>query len=213
MRFTGKLTAWNDDRGFGHIEPAQGGEPVFVHISAWPRGLGRPQLNQAVSFEVEQGPKGKRARAVQPVVSRSAAPQTPRAQTRQRSRQTGTAQWGTTTLLAIPAFVVLFAVVAVLWKLPLWVAGLYVGCSAATFLVYAVDKAAAGRGAWRTPESNLHVLALAGGWPGALVAQQVLRHKSSKRDFRAVFWATVVLNVLGFVVLASPLRGPLLALL
>ena len=215
MRFTGTLTAWNDERGFGQIAPAQGGEPVFVHISAWPRGIGRPQLHQAVSFEVEQGPKGKRARAVQPVASRLTANQGQRGQSSQRSRQAGigAAQWGTTTLLAIPAFVVLFAGVAVLWKLPLWAAGLYVGLSAATFLVYAIDKSAAERGAWRTPESNLHVLALAGGWPGALLAQQVLRHKSSKREFRAAFWGTVVLNVVGFMVLASPLREPLLALL
>jgi uncharacterized membrane protein YsdA (DUF1294 family) len=49
-------------------------------------------------------------------------------------------------------------------------------------------------------------LALAGGWPGALLAQQVLRHKSTKREFRQVFWATVLLNVVGFIVLASPLR-------
>lgn len=168
-----------------------------------------------MSFEVEQGPKGKRARAAQPVVSRSAAARAQRDQAGQRSRRArhGAAQWGTKTLLAIPAFVVLFAGVAVLWKPPLWAAGLYVGLSAATFLVCAIDKAAAGRGAWRTPESNLHVLALAGGWPGALVAQQVLRHKSSKREFRQAFWGTVVLNVVGFVVLASPLRGPLLALL
>ena len=47
-------------------------------------------------------------------------------------------------------------------------------------------------------------MALAGGWPGALLAQQWLRHKSAKREFRAVFWATLVLNVAGLVLLCSP---------
>ena len=214
MRFTGKLTAWNDDRGFGRIESAQGSEPIFVHISAWPRGSGRPQLNQAVSFEVEQGPKGKRARNVQVMVA--AGPAGLAGRNGQRSRRpqaANTAQWGTATLLTLPAFGVVFTAVAMLWDVPLWVLGLYGGLSAATFLVYAIDKSAAERGARRTPEGNLHLLALAGGWPGALVAQQYLRHKSAKREFRNVFWATVGLNVVGFMVLASPLREPLLALL
>jgi uncharacterized membrane protein YsdA (DUF1294 family) len=50
-------------------------------------------------------------------------------------------------------------------------------------------------------------MALLCGWPGALLAQQVLRHKSAKGEFRAVFWVTVVLNTGALVVLASPLRG------
>jgi cold shock CspA family protein len=73
MRFEGTLTTWNDDRGFGHIQPTQGGAPVFVHISAWPKGAGRPQLKQAVSFELEQGAKGKRARKVVLLRGRRAA--------------------------------------------------------------------------------------------------------------------------------------------
>jgi hypothetical protein len=36
-----------------------------------------------------------------------------------------------------------------------------------------------------------------GGWPGALVAQETLRHKSKKASFRIVFWATVLINCAG----------------
>jgi uncharacterized membrane protein YsdA (DUF1294 family)/cold shock CspA family protein len=201
MRFEGTLTSWNDERGFGRIESSQGGEPIFVHVSAWPRGSGRPQLNQAVTFEVELGPKGKRARNVQISRTRLPANQTTRA---------GRAQWGTATLFAIPAFLVVYVVVAAVWKLPFWVGGLYLVLSLATFVAYAGDKSAASSGSWRTPESTLHGLALAGGWPGALLAQQLLRHKSTKQEFRQVFWGTVLLNVVGFVVLASPLRQALL---
>jgi uncharacterized membrane protein YsdA (DUF1294 family) len=88
---------------------------------------------------------------------------------------------------------------------PLWIAAAYAGMSLLTFVVYAIDKAAARAQRRRTPESTLHMLALAGGWPGALLAQQWLRHKSVKQPFRVVFWLTVVLNVAGLVLLCSPL--------
>ncbi|WP_245213803.1 DUF1294 domain-containing protein [Rhodoferax sp. AJA081-3] len=91
-----------------------------------------------------------------------------------------------------------------MWKPPLLIAGIYTAASAITFMAYALDKSAARQGNWRTPESTLHMLALACGWPGALLAQQFLRHKSAKAEFRATFWATVVLNVAGFLWVCSP---------
>ncbi|MBU1980413.1 MAG: DUF1294 domain-containing protein, partial [Gammaproteobacteria bacterium] len=55
-------------------------------------------------------------------------------------------------------------------------------------------KGAARNDQWRTPESTLHLFALVGGWPGALAAQRLLRHKSKKQPFQMMFWTTVVLN-------------------
>ncbi len=87
---------------------------------------------------------------------------------------------------------------------PRWALWIYPVLSVLTFFVYAFDKSAARQGRWRMSEKTLHWLALLGGWPGALVAQQVLRHKSSKAEFRAVFWGTAALNVAAFIFLASP---------
>ena len=78
---------------------------------------------------------------------------------------------------------------------------LYIVASVAAFVAYGVDKSAAQRGRWRTPESTLHVLSLIGGWPGALVAQRVFRHKSRKQSFRAAFYFTAVLNCMALLLL------------
>lgn len=196
MRFDGIIKTWNDDRGFGFIESTQGGQEVFVHIKSFRQRLGRPQEGLAVSFEVELGPQGKkRAKNVEPI--RSARPIVKRS-------SSAPAQWGTATLFLIPAFILLYLVVFLLWKPPSVLAFVYVGMSVVTFIAYALDKSAAKRQARRTPESTLHALSLVGGWPGALLAQQYLRHKSSKVEFRSVFWGTVFLNVIGFVALCSP---------
>lgn len=171
-----------------------------MHVSAGSRDAGqRPRLQQAVSFEVEVGPKGKRALKVRPIPSRQASP-------RRAAKDDGPAPWGTATLCAIPAFVAVYLVAAMLWRPPMWAGAVYVAPSLLAFAVYAIDKSAASRGARRTPESTLHLLALAGGWPGALLAQQWLRHKSAKLAFRRVFWFTVLLNVAVWLALVWWLR-------
>jgi uncharacterized membrane protein YsdA (DUF1294 family) len=70
----------------------------------------------------------------------------------------------------------------------------YAAASVAAAVAYRLDKSAAERNAWRTSERMLHVIAVLGGWPGALVAQEVFRHKSRKLSFRFVLWTTVALN-------------------
>ena len=76
--------------------------------------------------------------------------------------------------------------------LPWWVLPALALVNLLTFFAYWKDKYAAGKGNWRISESALHLWSLAGGWPGAWFAQQLLRHKSRKESFRAAYWATVV---------------------
>lgn len=75
--------------------------------------------------------------------------------------------------------------------------------SVATFIAYYLDKRAAQSGAWRTQESALHAMALFGGWPGALIAQQMFRHKTKKQPFQAIFWLTVAGNVVVTIMLMA----------
>lgn len=71
----------------------------------------------------------------------------------------------------------------------------YAVLSGLALTAYLLDKRAAQKGTGRIPEATLLVLGLAGGWPGALLAQRVLRHKTRKTSFQIAFWLTVILNV------------------
>jgi uncharacterized membrane protein YsdA (DUF1294 family)/cold shock CspA family protein len=187
MRFTGSLKTWNDERGFGFIEPTQGGQELFVHIKDFPSGTGRPSVGQMMTFEVVTQPDGKKkARAIQYPV---------RVRQGQGPRIEESAPWTLPRALAIPAFAAVYGFVVWRWGFSAVVLLVYFGLSLVAFLAYALDKSAAVAGRWRTSEQALHLLSLMGGWPGALLAQQMLRHKTNKQSFISVFWVTVVLNM------------------
>lgn len=187
MRIEGNLKTWNDERGFGFIAPAQGGQDLFVHIKDFPAGSGRPQVGQALTFTVVSGAdQKKRATAVQYPVRFRARP---------APRSDAPAAWTLPRLLAIPAFAAICVYAAARWGFAPRILAAYLVLSVVALIAYAIDKSAAQSGRRRTPENTLHLIALAGGWPGALLAQQLLRHKTRKPGFMAVFWLTVVLNV------------------
>ncbi|WHS57831.1 DUF1294 domain-containing protein [Pseudomonas sp. G2-4] len=94
-------------------------------------------------------------------------------------------------LCALPLFgSILLGVRAVSW-VPMTAYGLV---SLVAFLLYWSDKRKARADVWRIPENVLHAVALAGGWPGALLAQQLFRHKTRKVSFQVVFWFIVLLH-------------------
>lgn len=69
------------------------------------------------------------------------------------------------------------------------------GLSLVAFVFYGFDKRRARRNGRRVPENTLHLLALFGGWPGALAGQKVFRHKTQKTRFQILFWLCVVIHV------------------
>lgn len=107
-------------------------------------------------------------------------------------------------LWAIPVFTAIYLAVAIAWQVPSWVAMHYLAVSLICFVAYALDKSAATAGRRRVAERTLLLLGMAGGWPGAVLAQQWLRHKTRKSSFQAAFWGSVAINVTCFVALLSP---------
>ncbi|MGA8010752.1 MAG: DUF1294 domain-containing protein [Thiomonas sp.] len=203
MQFEGCLRQWNAEKGYGFITPDRGDHDIFIHIKAFAPNSGIPRVGQRLRFSVEVDAQGRR-RAVQVLGVGENRPE------RRRAPRQPTQQRNAGLLLLIPAFVVLCSVLSLLWTPPKHYIPFYLIASAVCFLAYAIDKAAAMNQSWRTAESTLHVLSLIGGWPGALLAQQAFRHKTVKPEFRTVFWATVILNVLGLVALSFPLGHDIL---
>ena len=195
-RRQGVLAEWNDDRGFGFIRPAAGGSRVFVHVSAFPRGP-RPVTGCEVTYaEVTDERNRARASEVRYLGVVSAV----------RAGSSGIPLAITTALL----FFILLVGLVVLDELPVTLLAAFGLFSGVAFLMYGADKSAAEQGRWRTSESTLHTIAVIGGWPGALVARRVFRHKTTKQPFRTIFWFTVIANCVALIwfVHEAPLSLP-----
>lgn len=204
MRKEGIIVRWNDAKGFGFIRSGTTAQDVFVHVRDFRSNGGEaPREGMRVTFEdIHVGGKGPRAVAVQPIsVSRAATPQPTGARppaARRDKREHRTRQpshcgpWLAVPLIAAYSFVLVWLV----WhgQLPGWVLLGSLVLNLLAFAAYWQDKQAARNGRWRIKEDTLHLWSLAGGWGGAWFAQQVLRHKSAKTSFRAMYWATVVMH-------------------
>ncbi|MFT4732880.1 MAG: uncharacterized membrane protein YsdA (DUF1294 family)/cold shock CspA family protein [Gammaproteobacteria bacterium] len=196
----GKITTWNTQKAFGFIAPIAGGSQIFIHINAFQNRTRVPKINDVVIFSLAKDKDG-RACAEKALYAGEKLKKTPKLN---RSKLS-----------------IVLAIALLVWLnvgsytgymlMPLKYA--YYGLSIITFIAYAYDKFKAKRNAWRTPESTLHFLALLGGWPGAAIAQQVFRHKSSKPDFRVMFWVTVFINLAMLAWLLSPYGKQLLMLI
>lgn len=186
MRFAGRITEWNDDKGFGFVVPSGGGTRAFVHISQFQRGARRPVAGDFISYLPVVDERGRtNARQVRHPVEKL-----PSAKARSRGSRIPRAALGIGALG--------FAVAA--WAkgyLPFGLLAVYLGMSGLSYLMYWHDKEAAqlGRRRERTPEHHLHLADLCDGWPGALIAQRQFHHKTVKQSFQTGFWWTVVLNL------------------
>ena len=188
-RIKGKLDRWDDNKGFGLITPNTGGQDIFLHINTLKNASRRPKVGDLITFAISQDRQGRTC-AAQATLSGD------KLETIKASKPPSRAT-GVITVFWLVLVSSILATLVYLSLVPMSLVGLYCGLSVLTMLAYAKDKMAAQRGRWRVQESTLHLLALLGGWPGALFAQYSFRHKSSKQDFRKVFWFTVVLNLAG----------------
>ncbi len=197
-RSTGILTLWDDDRGYGFVT-SDGGERLFVHIKSIGRIATRPRVGDKVSFEIGKGRDGRAAAIAVQIAG--ANPVRPMARDVPEERAETRDYFRLGAALGLIGLVMLAVIVD---RAPLWLAAVYGGLGLASAFAYATDKSAAQSGKWRVSEGRLHLLDLAGGIAGGLLAQLILRHKTAKHSF---ILGTALIAMLHFGLLSLLLLG------
>lgn len=172
--FTARIVDWNSEKGFGFVQA--GPRRVFIHIRDFAERHKRPEVGDVIRFSLGTDAQGRPC-ATNAVHHNDGGRFRPR------------------DLLFL--LILLCAPGLALHRLALDPRLLLVSAfaiSLVTYLFYASDKMRAREQDWRIPESLLHLLEIAGGWPGAFIAQRRLRHKVSKVGYQIVFWLIVCAN-------------------
>ncbi|MEX1200253.1 MAG: cold shock and DUF1294 domain-containing protein [Methylophaga sp.] len=190
-RVNGRITSWDDDKGYGFISSMDGASRTFVHIKAFKNRIRRPVTGDLVTYSVSKDTNNRPCAAKVSLV---------------RVKENGKSHRRSYAMPDFIGFLFLVTLASAAWweAIPRSLATVYFVLSVLTFILYAKDKSAAQKDDWRISENTLHLFALVGGWPGALVAQNRLRHKSRKQPFRTIFWVTVTMNCGALAWLLTP---------
>ena len=165
----GELIDWKDGRGFGFIRRPAGGPDLFVHIKSIQKTNLRPKAGDQVFFNIAPGKDGR-------PVAVDVRIEGARPLTRSAPR-----------IWTALVLTVLLSTAIIMNRLPYWVALIYLIAGTGSYFYYLADKLAANRKGWRTPERKLHLIDLAFGIIGGLIARARLRSSRSPRRTRR--WA------------------------
>ena len=189
MQSKGKLTTWNDDKGYGFITPIGSQKKTFVHISSFLSRQKRPTTGDILYYNITRDKKGKLC----------ATNVTPNIATVKKDE----GKLNILSLIFAIIFIVIIGWLFITGKITSSFMLLYLATSLSTFILYAIDKYQSSTNGQRISENTLNLIALFGGWPGGIVAQEFLRHKSKKKSFRSTFFIMVFLNIIGLLFLIT----------
>ena len=177
MIYKGSVVNWNESKGFGFIKPEGKQKEIFAHISDFKSRFPNNIIGEEVTFDASKDDKGRLfATNIKTIKEKNNS--------------------SFLSLAFIPAIIFIAAIGFPIYKkeYPIEVAYWISILSCITVFYYARDKAKAQSNSWRISEDKLHLFSVLGGWPGAIFAQQMFRHKTAKKSFQRVFWATVLVN-------------------
>ena len=202
--YQGRIINWNDEKGYGFIQLMPGHENLFFHISPFASHHRRPAADTAVTVLAIPGNKGgwQASRVLlreheHAIMEDSIYDIAEHSQPKKLEGYT-------------------YAALDTLYFLGLTLVSIPLGITSAilsilTVALYRYDKRAAEENLQRVPNSALHLASLLGGWPGALIARPLLRHKLNQKRFRGFFWASIVANfgILYLLIAYLPPYNPL----
>jgi len=164
VKYQGRIQQWDDAKGYGFVEPNGGGTRAFTHIKAFKQRSRRPVNGDIIVYEVEQDRNGNhRACNISLLKDHKAKRLRANKPTSRRKRN----------VIVLSIFSGALALFTLSGRLPFIVPIVYGAVSLLTILFYGIDKSAAKKEKRRVSEAKLHILSLLGGWPGALLAQQM----------------------------------------
>lgn len=176
VKLTARIVEWSLARDEGvllfekHRVPVSGEEFIIRHK--------RPEVGDVIEFRLGRDPQGR-------MVAQDVEHHNDGGRIRLRHL------FALAVMLVAPGFALWQLAGRNDWRL---VAGITLGISVITFLLYWLDKLRARHGQWRVAETTLHLAAFLGGWPGAYLAQKHFRHKASKNRFLLLFWLVVTVH-------------------
>lgn len=204
--YQGYVIHWNDEKGYGFIQLNPKYQNLFFHISTFAYHHCRPKIDDAVIFTVEPGKNnGWQAKRVVLLQDQDAIYENSICDIAENSHPKKFEGFLYAALDAL-YFLILSYI-----SLPLAITAAVL--SVLTVALYSYDKKAAAAGERRVPDASFHIASLLGGWPGALFARPMLRHKIRQQRFKVFFWASIVINfcALYALILWLPDYSPLLS--
>ena len=182
MRNKGKIISWESKKAYGFIETTRGGKHIFLHKSGLNNHHRTPVKGDVITFTLTKDHQGRDCAEHATFAG-------------EKRIKKSVSHKNMFSIYLSVGFLIGMGLAVLLKYLPITLFIAYLALSLLTFIIYALDKSSARKGGWRIQEKTLHTLAIMGGWPGAALAQQLLRHKSKKQQFIIVFWVTIVINV------------------
>ncbi|RYG22652.1 DUF1294 domain-containing protein [bacterium] len=191
-RYQGEIVEWSDEKRCGFIRPRGTTAPdqvVFLSAKSLSNRTRKPAVGDVVTYEtviLENSAKNRHLRTRVRAENASFLGETP------HSPRPG--KYNPPTPLAA-AYLILLLAASIFIREAIWILAASLTLSVLSLVEYAYDKSAAQQGRRRISESGLQFTALLGGWPGAAVAQSLLRHKTQKSEFQRTYLVIVAVNI------------------
>ena len=183
IRKKGIITTWNDNKGYGFITPLGEKKEIFIHVTEF---RGHPSINDKIIFTLSKDKNGREC----------AINATRFSKIKLTLEEEEPNHINILSIFLISIFYLMLFYFSTKGTLKISIIPYYISMGILTFFIYSTDKNYAKEGSWRISEKTLHILSIIGGWTGALIAQNKLRHKSSKSSFQIIFLFTVLFNLI-----------------